>query len=153
MENERHSIPALTNDAISLIEGARVALSPAGSWLLPYEHRWANDLETSRTLGLSWPESMDQTVDRIARRNAQDAVWFTVLELPTRRPVGTTHLEDIDLRHNRATFGIVIGEGNARGRGLGTEATRLTLAYAFEHLGLSNVMLTVYEHNLGGITA
>jgi RimJ/RimL family protein N-acetyltransferase len=47
----------------------------------------------------------------------------------------------------------MIGEVEHRGKGLGTEATKLTLDYAFTTLGLHNVMLTVYEFNLAGFRA
>lgn len=39
------------------------------------------------------------------------------------------------------------GESDARGRGVGTEVTRLVLDYAFTILGLHNVMLRVYSYN------
>jgi diamine N-acetyltransferase len=55
----------------------------------------------------------------------------------------------IDWRQSRATFGISIGE--RRGTGLGTDATRLTLDWAFNMLGLHNVMLTVLPTNTAAI--
>ncbi len=59
-------------------------------------------------------------------------------------------MQGIDYRNRSATFGIVIGEPDARGKGCGTETTRLMLDYAFTALGLHSVMLTVYEFNLAG---
>jgi diamine N-acetyltransferase len=44
----------------------------------------------------------------------------------------------------------MIGEADCRGKGYGTETTRLMLDYAFTALGLHNVMLTVFEYNLAG---
>jgi RimJ/RimL family protein N-acetyltransferase len=44
----------------------------------------------------------------------------------------------------------MIGEASCRGKGYGTEATRLMLDYAFTALGLHNVLLTVYEFNAAG---
>jgi diamine N-acetyltransferase len=65
--------------------------------------------------------------------------------------VGTTSLMRIDWRLSRAEFGIALGE--RRGTGLGTEATRLTLDWAFNMLGLHNVMLTVLPTNAAAIRA
>ena len=48
-------------------------------------------------------------------------------------------------------FGILVGQ--RRGRGLGTEATRLTLDWAFHVLGLHNVMLEVLPANAPAIRA
>jgi diamine N-acetyltransferase len=57
----------------------------------------------------------------------------------------------IDWRMSRTTFGIALGE--RRGKGLGTEATRLTLDWAFNMLGLHNVMLTVLPTNTAAVRA
>jgi diamine N-acetyltransferase len=43
--------------------------------------------------------------------------------------------------------------GERRGQGLGTEATRLVLDYAFNVLHLRNVMLETLEWNAGGLAA
>ena len=139
---------------ILTLTGQLVGLGPLDRSFLPQYHRWANDVETSRTLGLSWPASMEQIIATFESRvRAPDAVWFTVVELATGQPIGLAYLFEIEPRQRRATFGIVIGEASDRGRGCGTEATQLTLHYAFELYGLSNVMLTVYASNHAGIRA
>jgi RimJ/RimL family protein N-acetyltransferase len=68
----------------------------------------------------------------------------------SRRPRGTTALHSVDHRNRTAAFGVHIGESDARGKGNGTEATSLTLDFAFTALGLHGVMLTVAESNLVG---
>jgi RimJ/RimL family protein N-acetyltransferase len=55
--------------------------------------------------------------------------------------------------HRTAELGIVIGEPDCRGKGYGTEATRLILDYAFSALGLHNVMLRVFAYNEAAIRA
>jgi RimJ/RimL family protein N-acetyltransferase len=64
--------------------------------------------------------------------------------------VGTAGLHQIDHHNRSAAFGIVVGEPEYRGQGLGTETVRLVLDYAFCALGLHNVMLSVYEFNQAG---
>ena len=51
----------------------------------------------------------------------------------------------------RASLGIALGE--RRGQGLGTEATRLVLDFAFNVMHLRNVMLETLAWNVGGQTA
>ena len=75
---------------------------------------------------------------------------FVIYERATGRPIGSTELMHIDFRNGRADFGIYIGEAEARGKGYGTETTRLMLDYAFTALGLRNVALTVAEWNIAG---
>ena len=136
------------------ITGEKVALGPLRHELVPTFYRWKNTLSTSRTLGLSWPTTIEQEEAAYQQSlSTTQRIDFTVYECATLRPIGTTFLYEIDHRHSRAGFGIIIGEEDARGQGYGTEATRLTLDYAFTALGLQNVMLTVYEFNLAGIHA
>src|SRR5262249_47639304 len=67
--------------------------------------------------------------------------------------VGVTGLHQTDLRNRHASFGIVIGEKEAWGRGYGTEATALLVRHAFETLNLNRVWLHVFEDNERGIRA
>jgi hypothetical protein len=48
-------------------------------------------------------------------------------------------------------FRIAIGEKDAWGKGYGTEATRLVMEEAFESLGLDEVRLEVFGHNVRAI--
>ena len=142
---------AATERPVVNVVGDRVALGPHRRDLLPTYQRWINDFGALRTLGALPPRPT--TLE-------QEAVWyeasavsearFTIYERATWRPVGTTALHGIDHRNRAATFGIFIGEVDARGKGHGTEATCLTLDYAFTALGLHSVMLTVAEFNLAG---
>jgi len=77
-------------------------------------------------------------------------VSFVIYDRATDRPIGTTALDGIAHRHGTAEFSIGIGDESFRGKGYGTEATRLMLDYAFGVLGLSNVMLIVYDYNRAG---
>ncbi len=133
------------------IAGARVALGPIARAHIPLFQRWNNDFAVTRTLWRSEPWTVEQmTAAYDATLSATDQVHFIVYERTSMQPVGSTYLTHIDHRHRTAQFGIVIGEAAARGNGYGTEATRLTLDYAFTALGLHNVMLSVYAFNRAG---
>jgi diamine N-acetyltransferase len=137
------------------IEGHLVALGPIRRDLLPLYQRWVNDLDTMRTLDLPpRPLTMEQEQDWYDRQSkADDDVPFTIYERETLRPIGNTGLHSLDHRNRTAAFGIMIGEPACRGKGYGTETTRLMLDYAFSALGLHNVILTVLEFNPAAIKA
>jgi len=143
---------ASSESPIINITGDKVALGPLRRDLLPLYERWINDFSTLLTLGLPpTAMTMEQETawyDRAA--TSEQGMTFTIYERATGRPIGTTGLHDIDYRHRKAAFGIMIGEADCRGKGYGTETTRLILDYAFTALGLHNVMLTVFEYNLAG---
>jgi RimJ/RimL family protein N-acetyltransferase len=50
-------------------------------------------------------------------------------------------------RNLSCSFRIYLGQVSSYGRGLGTEATRLTLAHAFDTVGLHRVSLEVFDFN------
>jgi len=143
-DNRRRTTQPVVN-----IEGELVALGPHRRDLLPTYQRWVNDFATLRTLAIPpRPMTLEAETDWFeAVANASSDIGFTVYERRTWRPVGNTGLHGVDHRNRSATFGILIGEPDCRGRGLGTEVTRLMLDYAFTALGLHNVLLTVYEFN------
>jgi diamine N-acetyltransferase len=134
------------------VVGELVALGPLRRDLIPSYQRWINDFETTRTLAVPpRPVTQEQETRWYEQAiSSEHDVSFTVYERATLRPVGVTGLHGIDFRDRRANFGIMIGEPGCRGKGYGTEATRLMLDYAFTALGLHSVMLTVYQFNPAG---
>ncbi len=80
---------------------------------------------------------------------------FAIHERKSKRLIGTTALTDRVSGRNgvSALFRIVIGEKDAWGRGYGTEATRLVAEEAFDSMGLREIRLEVFNHNVRAIAA
>ena len=147
------SVEVASDPPVVNVVGERVALGPLRRDLVPLYARWSNDFGTLRTLG-DVPRGLPtEAMDAIYEGAVGDehAAGFTIYERDGWRPIGTCALVHIDERNRSAEFVIYIGEPGARGRGYGTEATRLTLDYAFVARGLYNVLLRVYAYNLAGI--
>lgn len=66
--------------------------------------------------------------------------------------LGVARLAPLDAKTRSAAYAIAIYNPTQLGSGLGTEVTRLVLAYAFEGLGLHRVSLTVLADNTRAIT-
>ncbi len=129
-----------------VVEGERVALGPLRLDLVAAYQRWSNDLEVANGNGWVIPFTFEAQRERIAGRGARpDVADFTVYDRSDQTPVGFSSLFHIDHRTDTADFGIFLGE--RRGKGLGTEATRLTLDWGFTVLGLHNIMLSVAAWN------
>lgn len=75
------------------------------------------------------------------------AVQMIICELDTDRPVGSVYIRDIDRRHNKAEYGIFIGEPESRGKGIGTAAAKLMLRYCFEEERLHRIYLRALAGN------
>ncbi|MBO5479007.1 MAG: UDP-4-amino-4,6-dideoxy-N-acetyl-beta-L-altrosamine N-acetyltransferase [Clostridia bacterium] len=83
----------------------------------------------------------------------KEVVQFIIIEKPSNTPVGSTYLRDIDRHAKKAEFGIFIGEETARGKGIGTSATKLIIDYGFKKLGLHKIYLRVFSNNIQAIKA
>jgi diamine N-acetyltransferase len=145
------------SDPIVNIRGERVALGPLHRGLLPLIERWDNELRTV-DLGGDDPrprsaEAIAATWEPLLRGEREDWIGVAIYALPELRPIGIANIRDFGNPHGTAEFGITIGDVTDRGRGFGTEATRLLLDYAFTVLGVHNVWLDTLAYNAGAIRA
>jgi RimJ/RimL family protein N-acetyltransferase len=146
--------PENSESPILNVEGDLVALGPLRRELLPLYTRWINDPAAARTLGAFLPVTLEgETKWYDEWATLEKIVPFTIYARPELKPIGTASLFDVDHRNRAAVFGIFVGDPEYRGRGYGTETTRLVLDYAFTAVGLHNVMLTVFDLNPAGIRA
>jgi RimJ/RimL family protein N-acetyltransferase len=139
------------------VRGERVALGPLHRKLLPHIERWDNDFQVADLRGddprpLS-AESIAAGWEPLLRGEREDWIGFAIYALPELRPIGITNIRDFTNSHGTAEFGIALGAAADRGQGLGTEATRLVLDYAFSVLGVYNVWLDTLAYNAGAIRA
>ena len=70
-----------------------------------------------------------------------------ICDLEGDTPLGSVYIRDIDRQHNKAEYGIFIGEASARGRGIGTAAAKLMLRYCFEEEKLHRFYLRALSDN------
>jgi diamine N-acetyltransferase len=137
-----------------LVQGQRVGLGALRHDLIPAYLRWRSDPEVMRGTGRSTQvptvEAMQAWYEQ-ATRPGNTEVHFTIYDLNDGAPVGTALLVRVDQHAGTAEFGLTIGE--RRNQGLGTEATRLVLDWAFTVMGLHNILLVTFSWNLPAIRA
>jgi diamine N-acetyltransferase len=148
------SIGSMPEDTDLILVGERAALGPLQREHLPSLGRWINDPEVRRGLAyrglanddaeLKWYEEMTEA----GRAPRPTAVAFAVHDAADQALVGVCDIASIDHNFSRGELGIFIGR--RRGTGIGTDAVRLALDWAFTILGLHNVMLETYEFNEQG---
>jgi diamine N-acetyltransferase len=140
-----------------VIVGEKVALGPLRRDLAASYARWMNQPAVRRGLvymGVATQETQEKWVEDNLEKSAQNepsTVEFTVHDRSDGTAVGTVGLLRINHAHGTAMLGIAIGE--RRGQGLGSEATRLALDFAFNVLNLRNVLLEVLAWNVAGLNA
>jgi ribosomal-protein-alanine N-acetyltransferase len=114
---------------------------------------WLNDKETTRGLASGlFPSTLvelEQFVDRAIQN--KDVVFFAICDASNDRHVGNIKIDHFDWVSRTCELGLLIGDKNYWGKGIGYEACRLTLAYAFQTLNIRKVVLAVYENNPAAI--
>ena len=77
---------------------------------------------------------------------ADDRLVLAIIDNASSAIVGEVVLNELDAGNNTCAFRTLIGAAG-RGRGLGTEATRLIIEYGLVELGLHRITLEVYDFN------
>ena len=113
-------------------------------------HSWRNDLDvmktTSPSLDLYSLEETRQFVENVIL-NSTSSKSYIIEEKEGNTAIGVTSLIHIDTKNRNAECIIDIGEQEYWGKGYGTEALQLLLAYAFLELNLHRVSLRVFSFN------
>ena len=137
-----------------LVQGQRVGLGALRHDLIPAYLRWRSDPAVMRGTGESTQvptvEAMQAWYEQ-ATSPGNTEVHFTIYDLDDLAPVGTALLVRVDQHAGTAEFGLSIGE--RRNQGLGSEATKLVLDWAFTVMGLHNILLVTFSWNLPAIRA
>ena len=135
----------------SILQGEKVRLRPVEEHDLPHFVRWLADPEMSRWLErLGKPPTLEDEYEwwHEKRSDPDNVLW--AIDTLDGRLVGTTELR-LTLRAERAELGVAIHDKTQWSKGLGTDAVRLVVDYAFEELGLNRVELTTDEQNARAI--
>lgn len=109
------------------------------SWLNDPEVNWY--LETRKT-------TIDELKKYIKEKNKNPHCLFLgIFDKENDQHIGNIKLEPVDFKNRKATIGILIGNKNYWDKGIGKEAMRLVLNYAFEKLNFKEINLGVLSEN------
>lgn len=134
----------------SFLRGAKIYLRPLQRADLNEKYLgWLNDAEVTRYLETgAFPTTM-QDLEKYYQgvTGSRSEVIFAIADSKTQRHIGNVKLGPINWVHRRAMFGIMIGEKDCWGKGIGEEVTRLVVGYGFSRLNLNRIGLAVFaEH-------
>lgn len=111
---------------------------------------WINDPEvTKHFAAFDRAVTRDEELAFVSRMRASPSDCLFAIERVggDQAMLGTVGLHQIYRPAQNARLGIMLGGAGARGGGLGQEALRLVIAYAFERLGLHKVWMVHYATN------
>lgn len=134
-----------------MLVGEKVVLRAMRREDIEKTRAWRDDMEL-RGLAMFHPfpvtDELEQDwIDGVLKDKSNRTVTFAMEEKSTKNFVGYVQLKNIDWISRNCSFGIVIGEESARGKGFGKEALGLVLDYAFNMLNLEKITLYVVKAN------
>ncbi|MFE3883293.1 GNAT family N-acetyltransferase [Streptomyces lydicus] len=130
-----------------VLTGDRIRLTPLSARHAAAFHASAVDPETRRLTGTHHDFTLEELQAWCAgRADCPDRLDLAVEDRESGAFLGELALNDIDTPNARGGFRIALVPG-ATDRGIGTEAIRLLLDYAFDRVGLHRVQLEVWDYN------
>lgn len=100
---------------------------------------------------ISWEQHLSWWEEYRTKNN--DFIFIIEETKKPNRPVGQVSLYNIDLENNEAEYGrLMIGDNEARGKGLARRATELLMTWAFNSLGIKRIYLEVFKDNTVAIS-
>lgn len=112
---------------------------------------WLNDPKVNRYL-----ETRKTTIDEVKKyikekNKNPNCLFLGIFLKENNKHIGNIKLEPINFSLYNTTLGLLVGDKNYWGRGIGTEATKLLVNYAFQKLNLKEVNLVVISENIAAL--
>src|ERR1043165_2012831 len=116
---------------------------------------WLLDAEGTRYLEARFTAYDADRLRRYIETESErlDAVLFGIFLREDRRHIGTVKLSRIRSEHRNCEIGLMVGEKEFWGRGIGAEAIMLASDYAFHTLELHKILAGAYSNNVGSTKA
>ena len=135
-----------------ILEGAQIYLRPICAADTDRVVRWRNDKNVVKNFIYRIPLSREAHLDWLKNKVERGCVHqFVICRNEDKMPLGSVYLQNFEEQNKKAEEGIFLGEEQAYGKGIGTEAAKLMLQYAFEQLRLHKVAARVLAYNRASV--
>jgi len=132
-----------------ILVGASIILKPITLiHVTPSYLAWLHDdevMEGIATTGYTL-ENLREYVQ--ARQDKREVAFYAIHAAQTDEHIGNIKLDFHDAKANVSELGLLIGNKNYWGKGVGKEACKMLLKYAFDTLQIRKIYLAVYEPNI-----
>ena len=114
---------------------------------------WINDPDTTRGMvSGTYPSNLESLRSYLTSVSADsNSIILAICLKENDQHIGNIKLDSFDRAAMTCELGIMIGDKNSRGKGIGSEVCRLVLKYAFDQLNQRKVSLTVFDNNPGAV--
>jgi len=86
-------------------------------------------------------------------KETSNNLFFAIISRDEDKHIGNIKIGPININHNCAEVGILIGDKSSWNKGYATEALKLIVDYAFTKLKIHKLTAGIYTNNIGSIKA
>lgn len=134
-----------------ILQGNSIALRPLQSSDIEDLIKWRNNPQIRESAMIHpFPVARDleeKWLSGLLNDITNTRVYFGIEKKEKNKLIGYTSLTRINQINRNCYFGIIIGETEDQGKGMGQEATKLTVNYALKYLNLHKISLEVLSEN------
>ena len=137
-----------------MFKSQRLMLLPMERHMASKVLEWLLDEDVAQwaVFGDPRPLTVEEIEEQIVAARADPRIrMFAIVPLDSISPIGEAILQGIDWKNRSAQYGLIIGDRQMRGRGIGQEVTRIIVEYAFSDLGLHRIEALVLSGNVAAI--
>lgn len=130
------------------IKGKKVTLRAIEERDLEDLQKWSNDPDIQKMLGgFHMPSSMDITKRWFESLKNSELNQRFAIECEDLGIIGTANLVNINWKDRNAFHGMLLGDKDIRGKGLGSDTVMAIMRFAFEELNLERLDGSMIEYN------
>jgi [ribosomal protein S5]-alanine N-acetyltransferase len=113
---------------------------------------WLNDSDTVKGLATEAGTNLSSLISYVQSAiDNTNTTMLAICDVASRKHIGNIKLDNFDWIANTCELGILVGDKNYWAKGIGYEACKLILLFAFNELEIRKVILAVYENNTSAI--
>lgn len=108
---------------------------------------WLHDEQVMSGIATSG-YTLDKLKQYVSERlDKKQIAFFAICDVITNEHIGNIKIDFHDSKANVSELGLLIGNKNYWGKGVGYEACKLAIEYGFNEMHLRKIYLAVYENN------
>jgi RimJ/RimL family protein N-acetyltransferase len=138
-----------------IIKEGKIALRPFKLEDYKTTLQWRQEIELRKLAQFhSFPvteEIEQQWIDSVLKDRSDKSIYYAIENFEENRLIGYFLLKDINWINRIAKMGIILGDIESRGKGIGKIALELALKYTFNNLNLRKITLDVISDNKAAI--
>ena len=132
-----------------LLESERLVYNPLSLEHLSHDYvSWLNDPDVTLYLETGGNYTMDMLRYFLTEIEKKEILFWGIHLKESRVHIGNIKIDPVNLRHNVAEYGIMMGRKSEWGKGYAKEASLTIIDYCFKNLGIRKISLGVVANNL-----